>query len=122
MLVSEQCPDEQRQGIFLDDRLEWIKVKNSYNGKMIEWHNYGEAYGKVHEIFFEEAGVIAEDLVKNLSDVDVCIVHDILYHPIHLVNNVALRKVLLRLVRIRLSGLYSVIFLIIISTMNINKE
>lgn len=92
MLVSEHCPDNQRQGIFLDDRIEWLKVRNTFCGKMIEWHNYGEPYGNVHETFFEEAEVIAEDLVNKLSDVNVCIVHDILYHSIHLVNNVALRK------------------------------
>lgn len=48
--------------------------------------------GKVHGSFFEEADMIAEDFVKNLSDVDVCIMHDIHYQGWHLVHNVAIRK------------------------------
>lgn len=92
LLVCEQCSDSERHGIYLDDRIEWVKVTNSYHGNHIEWYDYDDPYGIVHDTFFEEAEVIAEDLVKKLSDVNVCIVHDILYHSVHLVNNVALRK------------------------------
>jgi hypothetical protein len=33
LLVCEHCPDEQRSGIFLDERIEWVKVRNTLNGK-----------------------------------------------------------------------------------------
>ncbi len=92
MLVCEQCLDEERHGIFLDKRIEWVKVSNTYKGKPIEWYDYNEPYGEVHDTFFEEADTIAKDLVIKLADVDVCIIHDILYHSVHLINNVALRK------------------------------
>lgn len=92
LLVCEQCPDSERHGIFLDERIEWVKVLNTYNGQPIIWHDYSEPSQELHPTFYQEAESIAEDLVRHLSDVTVCIVHDILYHSVHLVNNVALRE------------------------------
>lgn len=91
VLVSETCPDQERTGIFLDKRIEWIKVTNTCNGKNIIWHDYSGAAGQVHETFFDEANCIAEDFVRHLADVDVCILHDILYQGWHLVHNIAIR-------------------------------
>lgn len=92
ILVCQDCPDEQRHGIFKDERLEWVKVVNRLNDKQIHWYDYSQPDGKVHETFFKEAGIIAEDLADKLSDTDVCIMHDIHYQGWHLVHNVALRK------------------------------
>ena len=92
MLVSESCPDEERTGVFLDERLEWGKITNTLHGKAIQWHDYTAPTGQVHDTFFEEADHIAKDLVAQLQDVDVCILHDILYQGWHLVHNIAVRK------------------------------
>ena len=91
MLVSEHCPDHERYGIFADPRLHWKKVVNTHNGKLIRWRDYSQPTGKVHDTFFEEAQVIADDLVNKLADTDVCILHDIHYQGWHLVHNVAVR-------------------------------
>lgn len=92
VLVSEDCPDEQRYGIFTDENLEWTKVCNRLNGKQIHWHDYSMPDGEIHDTFFDEANIIAQDFVDKLSDVDVCIMHDIHYQGWHLVHNVAIRK------------------------------
>lgn len=93
ILVSEDCPDDQRQGIFTDERLEWIKVVNRLNDKQIKWYDYSQPDGKIHDTFNKEAEVIADDLEDKLSDVDICIMHDIHYQGWHLIHNVAIRKV-----------------------------
>lgn len=92
ILVSETCPDQERWGVFLDPRLEWIKITNTYNGVPIVWHDYSAPTGVVHKEFYEEADRIAKDYVKYLQDVDVCIMHDILYQGWHLIHNVAIRQ------------------------------
>lgn len=93
VLVSESCPDEERKGVFADERLEWVKIVNQRLNVPIEWHDYATPSGKVHDSFFEEADLIAADLKKNLLDADVCMMHDILYQGWHLVHNIAVRKV-----------------------------
>lgn len=92
VLVCETCPDAERTGIFADPRLEWVKITNTCDGKPIIWHDYSGASGTVHETFFAEADHIAADLVSHLKDIDVCILHDILYQGWHLVHNIAVRK------------------------------
>lgn len=92
VLVCQDCPDEQRYGIFKDERLEWVKVINRLNGRQIHWRDYSKPDGEVHETFFVEAEVIAEDFAAKLSDCDVCMMHDIHYQGWHLVHNVAVRK------------------------------
>ena len=92
LLVSETCPDTERWGIFLDPRLEWVKITNTCHGAPIVWHDYSAPTGTVHETFYEEATQIAKDYVRALQDVDVCIMHDILYQGWHLVHNAAIRQ------------------------------
>lgn len=92
ILVSETCLDEERWGVFLDPRLEWVKITNTRHGEPIVWHDYSAPTGTVHETFYEETAWIAEDYVRYLQDVDVCIMHDILYQGWHLVHNVAVRQ------------------------------
>lgn len=92
ILVSENCPDAERWGVFLDPRLEWVKITNTCNGMPIVWRDYSTPTGTVHKEFYEEEGCIAEDYVRHLQDVDVCIMHDILYQGWHLVHNVAIRQ------------------------------
>ncbi|MCX7745935.1 MAG: glycosyltransferase [Clostridia bacterium] len=92
LLVCEGCKQNSRFGVYKDERIEWVEVTNSMNGKQIQWFDYDMPTGKVHLSFFEEEEVIAEDLANKLSDVDVCIMHDILYQGWHLIHNAAIRK------------------------------
>lgn len=92
VLVSENCPDSERKGVFADENIEWIKITNTLNGKNIKWYDYSQTEGKVHDSFFDEVSVISNDFVKHLKNVDVCIMHDILYQGWHLVHNIAIRK------------------------------
>ena len=92
MLVSETCPDRERTGIFLDPRVEWVRVVNTRQGSPITWYDYSGSIGRVHDSFFEEADLIARDLVRCLDGVDFCLMHDILYQGWHLVHNIAVRK------------------------------
>ena len=101
LLVCEQFDENSKYGIYLDNRIEWEKVVNTYNGRQIRWYDYSQPKGKVHESFFQEAEIISEDLVKKLSGVDVCIMHDILYQGWHLLHNVAIRKAQEKLENIR---------------------
>lgn len=101
VLVCEDCPDSERTGIYADERLEWIKITNRRNGEQIHWHDYSQPEGEVHGSFFEEAEIIAEDFVTHLSDVNVCIMHDIHYQGWHLVHNAAIRKAQEKLPHVR---------------------
>ena len=101
VLVSESCPDEERFGVFLDPRIVWEKVTNTRDGVPIQWHDYSGVAGTVHETFFQEADLIARDFVRLLEDVDVCILHDILYQGWHLVHNIAIRKAQAQLPHVR---------------------
>lgn len=92
MLVSEHCPIGTREGIFKDKRIEWRKVANTVDGKQIHWRDYSSPVGEIHDTFFKEVDVITRDLIKKLSDVDACIMHDIHYQGWHLIHNVAVRK------------------------------
>lgn len=91
VLVSALCPDGERTGVFADERVEWVKISNICGGKNIVWHDYTNASGGVHASFFEEAKLFAEEYARYLGDVDVCILHDILYQGWHLVHNIAIR-------------------------------
>jgi len=92
LLVSEDCTDSERFGIYKDDRIEWVKITNRLNGIQIKWNDYSQPIGIIHSSFNEEVDAIAEDLENNLQDVDICIMHDILYQGWHLVHNIAIRK------------------------------
>lgn len=92
VLVSETCPDTERWGVFSDERIEWVKITNTMNGKNITWHDYSAPTGIVHKTFYDETDVIAKDFIHHLEDTDVCIMHDILYQGWHLVHNIAIRK------------------------------
>lgn len=92
MLVSEHCQDSERAGIFADERIEWVKIVNSEKGEIFHWKTYTKADDKIENNFFHEAEIISKDFVKHLQDIDVCIMHDILYQGVHLVHNVAIRE------------------------------
>ena len=72
VLVSEDCPDSDRRGVFADERLEWVRITNRLNSRRIVWHDYSQPDGELHEGFFAEADAIAADLIRALADVDVC--------------------------------------------------
>lgn len=91
VLVSQDCNDRERHGIFLDERIEWVKVTNRYNNKQIQWRDYKSPTVKVHDTLLEEAQTVGEDLVEKLKDVDVCMMHDIHYQGWHMIHNLAIR-------------------------------
>lgn len=93
ILVSDICPLNKLYGIFLDKRIKWVKICNHIDGKQMHWKNYIQSDGEVHDTFFKEADVIAEDIVKKLEDIDICFMHDIHYQGWHLHHNIAIRKV-----------------------------
>lgn len=101
LLVSEQFARDSRFGIYLDERIEWGYVCNTLRGRQIQWRDYDQTEGAVHETFFDEADAVAESLTALLADADVCILHDILYQGWYLLHNVALRLALRRLPRLR---------------------
>lgn len=101
VLVSENCADSERRGIFADERLEWVKITNKLEGKQIHWYDYSQPDGELHDTFYKEAGLIARELVTHLQDVDVCIMHDIHYQGWHLMHNVAIREAQEKLPKLR---------------------
>lgn len=101
VLVSQDCPDSERYGVYSDNRIEWVKITNRLNGQQIHWLDYTQPTGRVHPTFFEEAEAIADSLYEALQDVDVVFLHDILYQGWHLVHNIAVRQVQTRLPRLR---------------------
>ncbi len=92
VLVSEDCPDNERFGVFADERVEWVKVTNRYNGDVIRWRDYTQTSGNLHDTFYGEVDCVANDFEHHLKDVDVCFMHDILYQGWHYLHNIAIRK------------------------------
>ncbi len=92
LLVSQDCPDSDRRGIFADERIEWVKITNHIGARQIHWYDYSQPNATVHDTFEEEVHVIAQDFKTHLQDVDVCILHDIHYQGWHLVHNAAIRQ------------------------------
>lgn len=101
LLVCEDLNFEERKGIYLDPRIEWVRVCNHYKGKQIIWHDYSSPGKSVHSTFMAEAETIGEDLTIKLQDVEVCMLHDILYQGWHLLHNVAVRYAAERLPGLR---------------------
>lgn len=101
LLVSEDLNDNERTGIFLDKRIEWVKVCNHFKGKQLTWHDYSSPSIPIHDTFMEEAETIGKDLVDKLKGLDVCMMHDILFQGWHLVHNVAVRYAAKRLPNLR---------------------
>ncbi|MEG1847821.1 MAG: glycosyltransferase [Lachnospiraceae bacterium] len=101
MLVSEHCPDRERTGIFANPNIEWIKIINSEKGKIFHWKTYQSANDTIEASFFHQAELITKDYIKYLSDVDICMMHDILYQGVHLVHNVAIREAAKQLPHLR---------------------
>lgn len=92
LLVTEHCKYEERWGIFLDPRIEWIPIINSENGDIFHWKTYTRAEDTIEPGFFHQVEIIKQDYVKYLQDIEVCIMHDILYQGVHLIHNVAIRE------------------------------
>ncbi|MEG0846781.1 MAG: glycosyltransferase, partial [Niameybacter sp.] len=92
ILVSESCRDEERFGSFLDERLEWVRIPNTIDGKEIVWHDYSDTTLPLHEGFKKEVEMTSQAYVEVLQDVEVCILHDILYQGMHYMHNCALRS------------------------------
>ena len=91
VLVSQDCNDRERSGIFLDERINWVKVCNRFEGNQIHWRDYAYPGKEVHENLYKEAKCIGDDLVEKLKDIDVCMMHDIHYQGWHMVHNLAIR-------------------------------
>ncbi len=101
MVVTSLVNDNEKQGIFLDERINWIKISNDLNGKQIHWRDYNKAVGEVHETFYEEVAHYKNEFVTKLKDFDTIFMHDILYQGWHLVHNIAIRQALKELPHIK---------------------
>lgn len=93
LIVTENCPEHERWGSFLDERIEWVKIKNQIDGKQIELHDYNTVDQKLHDTFDQEVDFFAKQFEEVLEDVTTCMMHDILYQGWHYVHNIAIRKV-----------------------------
>lgn len=93
LIVSEQFDDKSKFGIYLDERIEWFKLCNTLQGHQIIWKDYSNYETPLHESFFDEVDVIKDSLKEAFTDLDVVIMHDILYQGWHYVHNVAVRLV-----------------------------
>lgn len=91
LLVGEDLQESEKYGIFLDERIQWVKIINTINGEKINWRDYSTGTGVVHSTFAEEINIISKDFVEKLSDSHICIMHDILYQGWHLLHNCAIR-------------------------------
>ncbi len=94
MVVTSLMNDNEKHGIFLDERINWIKIDNELNGKQIHWHDYSHSVGEVHETFFDEVKHYRQEFLSKLNDFDIIFMHDILYQGWHLVHNIAIREAL----------------------------
>lgn len=92
ILVSEECLDEEKTDIFLDSRIEWIKVANTYEGKSIEWKDYFDSEVPLDDNLDDKVVFIANEFKKYLGDVQICMLHDILYQSKHYIHNLAIRQ------------------------------
>lgn len=101
VLVSEYISEEEKEGIFLDKRIEWVKIKCSMNGKPIKLYDYTNPESKLHETFYDEVQIFASEFESALQDVSVCIMHDILYQGYHYVHNIAIREAQKQLPHVR---------------------
>ena len=101
LIVSENCSDTDRWGIFKDNQIEWVKIPNKLNGNIIHLYDYSTSDCTLHDTFYEESDMFAEEFIKALNDVDVCMMHDILYQGWHNVHNIAIRKAQKQLPKIK---------------------
>lgn len=92
LLVSEDCPETDKYGIFSGERIEWVKITNQCEDNQIKLYDYSSSSEQIHDTFFQEVDVISESIRDNLIDVDVCIMYDIHCQGWYLVHNVAIRK------------------------------
>lgn len=92
LIVNKACTDNERHGIYLDERIEYCRVDNTLNNQTIRIYDYRDQKGKLHDTFYDEVEVFEKQFIDALSDVDICFMHDILYQGWHLVHNVAIRK------------------------------
>lgn len=93
LIVTTLCKDHKKWGIYTDERIEWVYIPVEMNNRAIELREYTMPSGKLHDTFYEEAEFFAKHFHKALEDVEVCMMHDILYQGKCYVYNVAIRKV-----------------------------
>ncbi len=93
LIVNEQCNLSNLEGIYSDNRIVWCKVRNTLNGLPIRWIDYSQPSTGLHPSFASEVNIIANSLLEYLKDVDICILHDILYQGWHYIHNIAIREV-----------------------------
>lgn len=92
VLVSEDCPLDTRYGIFLSPLIEWVSISNHLEDHRITWYDYTDPLcTTLHPTFSIEVQMLVHDFVQALYDVDICIMHDILYQGWHYIHNIAIR-------------------------------
>lgn len=94
MVVTTLLKDTEKYDIFLDNRINWIYINNEYNKKQINWYDYNNSTGTLHNTFYDEVSHYKNEYIQKLNNFDVLFMHDILYQGWHLVHNVAIREAL----------------------------
>lgn len=101
MIVSETCGEEEKHGIFLDPRIQWIKIKHQIDGKQIKLYDYALPDCELHNSFETEVEFFKNQFIEALTPFQVCIMHDILYQGWNYVYNIAIRRSQKKLENIR---------------------
>lgn len=93
LIVTEDCYPQEGDGIYLDSRIEWVKIKHTLGGKPIKLYDYSNPDMTLHTTFFKEVTSFQKQFRTALEDVDICMMHDILYQGWNYVYNIAIRNV-----------------------------
>lgn len=81
IIVSEDCHERERKDIFLDERIEWAKVRIGLRANQV----------KNEKSLFEEVDVMAKEFIEILAGVDICIMYKIHCEEAYLIYNIAIR-------------------------------
>ncbi len=92
LIVTDTLNDNEKWGIYKDERIEWCKIDTEIDGESIKLYDYSNPKDKLHNSFYKEADFFASQFENVLKDVDVCMLHDILYQGWNYVYNIAIRK------------------------------
>ncbi|MDA8442984.1 MAG: glycosyltransferase [Peptococcaceae bacterium] len=93
ILADLDCFNRYEHKTFLDPRIQWVKLGDSVKDDLISWSGNLKRTGQFPRAFFQGVDIISEMIRNNLSDVDICILYDILQQERYLGYNLAIRKV-----------------------------
>lgn len=102
LLVAEGCPLDERFGSYLDERIRWGFICNTYHSEEILWKDYYDSTVELPPNFDKQVEAVSNSFYEHLEHLSLCFIHDIHYEPTHYIHNIALRRILPRLPHLRL--------------------